>query len=31
MAEIGLDISSELPKPLTAGKVQTADIVITVG
>ena len=31
MAEIGLDISAEFPKPLTAGKVQTADIVITMG
>jgi len=31
MAEIGLDISAELPKPLTTGKVQAADIVITMG
>ena len=31
MAEIGLDISAELPKPLTAGKVEAADIVITMG
>jgi arsenate reductase (thioredoxin) len=31
MAEIGLDISHEFPKPLTAGKVQAADIVITMG
>jgi protein-tyrosine-phosphatase len=31
MAEIGLDISAQFPKPLTAGKVQTADIVITMG
>jgi arsenate reductase len=31
MAEIGLDISRELPKPLTAGKVQAADVVITMG
>jgi arsenate reductase len=31
MAEIGLDISAELPKPLDAGKVQAADIVITMG
>ena len=31
MAEIGIDISRELPKPLTAGKVQAADIVITMG
>ena len=29
MAEIGLDISHEFPKPLTAGKVQAADVVIT--
>jgi arsenate reductase len=31
MAEIGLDISGEFPKPLTTGKVQAADIVITMG
>jgi arsenate reductase len=31
MAEIGLDISAEFPKPLDAGKVQGADIVITMG
>jgi len=31
MAEIGLDISAEFPKLLTAGKVQAADIVITMG
>ena len=31
MAEIGLDISREFPKPLTARKVQAADIVITMG
>jgi protein-tyrosine-phosphatase len=31
MAEIGLDISHESPKPLTAGKVQVADVVITMG
>ena len=31
MAEIGLDISAQFPKPLTAGKVQVADIVITMG
>jgi len=31
MAEIGLDISREFPKPLTVGKVQAADIVITMG
>ena len=31
MAEIGLDISREFPKPLTTGKVQAADVVITMG
>jgi protein-tyrosine-phosphatase len=31
MAEIGLDISAELPKPLDTGKVRAADIVITMG
>jgi protein-tyrosine-phosphatase len=31
MAEIGLDISGEFPKPLTGAKVQAADIVITMG
>ena len=31
MAEIGLDISPEFPKPLTNDKVQTTDIVITMG
>lgn len=31
MAEIGLDISREYPKPLTADNVQAADIVITMG
>ena len=31
MAEIGLDISREFPKPLTTDKVQAADIVITMG
>ena len=31
MAEVGLDISREFPKPLTTGKVQAADIVITMG
>ena len=31
MAEIGLDISAEFPKPLDTGKVQAADIVITMG
>jgi arsenate reductase (thioredoxin) len=31
MAEIGLDISREFPKPLTADRVQAADVVITMG
>ena len=31
LAEIGLDISREVPKPLTSDKVQAADIVITMG
>jgi arsenate reductase (thioredoxin) len=31
MAEIGLDLSHEYPKPLTADKVQAADVVITMG
>jgi len=31
MAEIGLDISREIPKRLTTGQVQAADIVITMG
>ena len=31
MAEIGLDISREFPKPLSTDKVQAADIVITMG
>ena len=31
MAEIGLDISREFPKPLTRDKVRAADIVITMG
>jgi arsenate reductase (thioredoxin) len=31
MAEIGLDISREFPKPLTNDKVHAADIVITMG
>jgi arsenate reductase (thioredoxin) len=31
MAEIGLDISREHPKPLTTGQVQAADVVITMG
>jgi arsenate reductase (thioredoxin) len=31
MAEIGLDLSQEYPKPLTTDKVQAADVVITMG
>jgi len=31
MAEIGLDISRQFPKPLTGDKVQAADVVITMG
>ena len=31
MAEVGLDISREFPKPLTGDKVQAADVVITMG
>jgi arsenate reductase len=31
MTEIGLDLSHEYPKPLTADKVQAADVVITMG
>jgi len=31
MAEVGIDISAEFPKPLTDGKVRAADIVITMG
>jgi protein-tyrosine-phosphatase len=31
MAEIGLDISCEFPKPLTTEKVRAADVVITMG
>ena len=31
MAEVGLDISRECPKPLTDAAVQTADVVITMG
>ena len=31
MAEIGLDMSREFPKRLTTGKVQAADVVITMG
>src|SRR5438270_3606974 len=31
MAEIGLDLSKEFPKPLTTEAVQAADVVITMG
>jgi arsenate reductase len=31
MAEIGLDISREMPKPLAAGQAEAADIVISMG
>jgi protein-tyrosine-phosphatase len=31
MAEVGLDISREFPKPLTTDKVRAADVVITMG
>jgi protein-tyrosine-phosphatase len=31
MAEIGLDLSREFPKPLTGDQVQAADVVITMG
>jgi protein-tyrosine-phosphatase len=31
MTEIGLDLSQEYPKPLTADKVHGADVVITMG
>ena len=31
MAEIGLDISGEIPKRLTTAQVQAADVVITMG
>jgi protein-tyrosine-phosphatase len=31
MAEVGLDISREFPKPLTGDKVRAADVVITMG
>jgi arsenate reductase (thioredoxin) len=31
MAEVGLDLSHEYPKPLTADKVQAAAVVITMG
>jgi arsenate reductase len=31
MAEVGLDLSRELPKPLTGSQVHAADVVITMG
>ena len=31
MAEIGVDISQEIPKPLEAGQAEAADIVISMG
>jgi protein-tyrosine-phosphatase len=31
MAEIGLDLSRQFPKPLTGDQIQAADIVITMG
>jgi arsenate reductase len=31
MAEIGLDLSREFPKPLTDDVVQAADVVVTMG
>jgi protein-tyrosine-phosphatase len=31
MAELGLDLSKEFPKPLTGEAVQSADVVITMG
>ena len=31
MAEVGLDLSREFPKPLTGEPVQAADLVITMG
>ena len=31
MAEIGLDLSREFPRPLTGEQVQAADVVITMG
>jgi protein-tyrosine-phosphatase len=31
MAELGLDLSEEFPKPLTDDVVQAADVVITMG
>jgi arsenate reductase (thioredoxin) len=31
MAEVGLDLSREFPRPLTAEKVRAADVVVTMG
>ena len=31
LAEVGLDISREFPKPLTGGAVEGADVVVTMG
>jgi arsenate reductase (thioredoxin) len=31
MAEIGIDISREIPKPLAAGQAEVADVVVTMG
>jgi protein-tyrosine-phosphatase len=31
MAEIGVDISAEVPKPLGAGQAEAADVVVTMG
>ena len=31
MAELGIDVSREFPKPLTGEAVQAADVVITMG
>lgn len=31
MAEVGLDVSHELPKPLTTAAARSADVVITMG
>ncbi|HTU75384.1 MAG TPA: arsenate reductase ArsC [Trebonia sp.] len=31
MAEIGIDISVELPRPLAAGQAEAADVVVTMG
>jgi len=31
MAELGIDISEEFPKPLTPGAVEASDVVITMG